>query len=51
MKFPSIPQWTYMLSPIQDKYNWYRPTEKDPNMINLANEDSSIKRIIKECWL
>ncbi|KAK4713677.1 hypothetical protein R3W88_019584 [Solanum pinnatisectum] len=34
---------TSRLSPIEDEYNWNRPTEEDPNMNHLANEDSSIK--------
>ncbi|KAH0657085.1 hypothetical protein KY285_031967 [Solanum tuberosum] len=34
---------TSRLSPIEDEYNWNRPTEEDLNMNHLANEDSSIK--------
>ncbi|KAG5595895.1 hypothetical protein H5410_037127 [Solanum commersonii] len=45
-KFRSIDnlyKCTSRLSPIEDEYNWNRPTEEDPNMNHLANEDSSIK--------
>ncbi|KAH0651791.1 hypothetical protein KY284_031703 [Solanum tuberosum] len=45
-KFRSIDnlyKCTSRLSPIKDEYNWNRPTEEDPNMNHLANEDSSSK--------